>query len=95
MIARHEIDIAAPLDKVWDLHTGVGTWPAWNREMTAAKLDRARRFEQTPDGVHVMTTESFAGDPVDTDKARMQAILDQSLTGWLGRLKQKAESAKD
>ena len=41
VIARHEIDIAAPLDTVWDLHTGVDTWPAWNTEMTAAKLDGA------------------------------------------------------
>jgi hypothetical protein len=29
----------------------------------------------------VITTESFAGDPVDADPAGMQAILDNSLTG--------------
>ena len=50
------------------------------------------RFEQTPDGVHVTTTESFAGDPVDADKAGMQAILDNSLAGWIARLKHRAES---
>lgn len=136
VIAHHEIDIAAPLDAVWDLHTDVDAWPTWNGEMTAAKLDGAFapgssftwtsygftvtstiydvadhsrtlwggaaqgimgihewRFEPTPEGVHVITTESFAGDPVDTDPAGLQAILDNSLTAWLTRLKQKAESS--
>ena len=107
VIAHHEIDIAAPLGAVWDLHTDVDAWPTWNQEMTAAKLDGAfapgssftwtsygftvtstiydvadhsrtlwggtaqgimgvheSRFEPTPGGVHVITTESFAGDPV-------------------------------
>ena len=51
------------------------------------------RFAQSPAGVHVITTESFAGDPVDTDPTGMQTILDNSLTAWLTRLKQKAESS--
>jgi hypothetical protein len=42
--------------------------------------------------MHVTTTESFAGDPVDADKAGMQAILDNSLTAWIASLKQRAES---
>jgi hypothetical protein len=41
VIAHHEIDIAAPLDTVWNLHTGVDGWPGWNLEVTAAKLDGA------------------------------------------------------
>ena len=41
VIARHEIDINAPLDTVWNLHTDVDAWPAWNLEVTAAKLDGA------------------------------------------------------
>ncbi len=136
VIAHHEIDIAAPLDMVWNLHTDVDAWPAWNLEMTAAKLDGAfapgnsftwtsydftvtstiyivedhsrtlwggaaqgimgtheLRFAQSPAGVHVITTESFAGDPVDADPTGMQTILDNSLTVWLTRLKQKAESS--
>jgi hypothetical protein len=113
VIAHHEIDIAAPLEAVWDLHTDVDAWPSWNQEMTAAKLDGAFapggsftwtsygfimgvhewRFEPTPGGVQVITTESFAGDPVDTDPAGLQATLDNSLTAWLTRLKQKAESS--
>ena len=136
VIAHHEIDIRAPLDRVWNLHVNIDNWPKWNREVTAAKLngifapgnsftwtsygftvtstiyvvvDRSRilwggiaqgitgthewRFERTPEGVHVMTTESFAGGPVVADSAGMQAILDNSLRGWLARLKAQAESA--
>jgi hypothetical protein len=41
VIAHHEIDINAPLDTVWNLRTDVDAWPAWNLEVTAAKLDGA------------------------------------------------------
>ena len=126
MIAHHEIDINAPLDTVWNLHTDVDAWPAWQTDITAARLDgpfkagssftwtshgftvtssiyavaeRARtlwrganlgimgthewRFALSPAGVHVITTESWAGDPVDADPTGMQTILDNSLTAWL------------
>jgi len=134
VIANHEIDITAPLDTVWSLHTRVNAWPSWNQEMTGASLedpfeagssftwtsygftvtstiyeidDHSRtlwggeaqgitgthewRFEPTAEGVHVTTTESFAGDPVDADTAGMQTLLDNSLVTWLGRLKTEAE----
>ena len=136
VIAHHEIDIAAPLETVWNLHTDVDGWPAWNLEVTAARLDGAFapgnsltwtsydftvtstiyiaedhsrtlwggpaqgilgthqwRFAQSPAGVRVITTESFAGEPVDADPTRTQTILDNSLAAWLTRLKQKAESS--
>ena len=51
------------------------------------------RFAQSPAGVRVITTESFAGEPVDADPTRTQTILDNSLAAWLTRLKQKAESS--
>ena len=38
---RHEIDINAPLDTVWQLHTDVNNWPAWQTEITEAQLDGA------------------------------------------------------
>ena len=41
VIAHHEIDISAPLERVWDLHIQVDDWPRWNTEVTAAKLDGA------------------------------------------------------
>jgi hypothetical protein len=37
--AHHEIDINAPLDTVWRLQTDVNSWPAWQTEITAARLD--------------------------------------------------------
>ena len=136
VIARHQIDINAPLDTVWQLQTNVNNWPAWQTDITAARLDgpfepgnsftwtsygftvtstiyiaedhsrtlwggaaqgimgtHQWRFAQGPAGVHVITTESWAGGPVDADPTGMQTILDNTLTAWLTRLKQKAESS--
>lgn len=135
VITHHEIDINAPLDTVWNLHTDVDAWPPWNLEVTAAKLDGAFapgnsftwtsydltvtstiyivedhsrtlwggaaqgimgihewRFAPSPAGVQVITTESWAGDAAGADPTGMQSILDNTLTAWLTRLKQKAES---
>ena len=49
-------------------------------------------FADTPGGVQVTTTESFAGDPVDADPGAMQGMLDTSLSAWLGYLKAAAEA---
>ena len=136
VIAVHEIDIEAPLDTVWRLHTDVDAWPTWQTDITAAHIngaldpgvsfewtsygfsvtstvydltERARvlwggtsggitgihewLFSETPSGVHVTTTESFAGDPVAADASGMQTVLDASLVAWLGHLKMAAESS--
>jgi hypothetical protein len=50
------------------------------------------RFDESWDGVHVTTIESFTGDPVVADSAAMQSMLDASLTSWLAHLKAAAES---
>ena len=39
VIARHEIDIEAPLEKVWRLHADVNSWPSWHADITDASLD--------------------------------------------------------
>jgi len=39
VIARHAVDVAAPLDMVWALHTDVNAWPTWQTDITAARLD--------------------------------------------------------
>jgi hypothetical protein len=136
VIAVHEIDIDAPLDAVWRLHSDVNAWPTWQTDITAAQIDgalepgvsfdwtsygfsvtstvyalteRARvlwggtsggitgihewLFSETPSGVHVTTTESFAGDPVAADASGMQTVLDASLVAWLSHLKLAAESS--
>jgi uncharacterized protein YndB with AHSA1/START domain len=49
-------------------------------------------FVETPEGVHVSTTESFSGDPVNADREAMQNMLDSSLVAWLGQMKAKAEA---
>ena len=49
-------------------------------------------FSPTVEGVHVVTNESFAGDPVAADVAGLQSQLDASLVAWLGRLKAAAEA---
>src|SRR3954447_2315690 len=51
------------------------------------------RFAETPDGVHVVTEESFSGAPVDAARDTMQQTLDMSLGAWLGHLKRAAENA--
>ena len=49
-------------------------------------------YTQTSTGTHVATQESFSGQPVEADPTGLQTILDNTLTAWLTRLKQKAES---
>jgi Polyketide cyclase / dehydrase and lipid transport len=136
VLAHHDIDISAPLEGVWHLHTEVDRWPQWQKEVTEAHIDggfepgatfdwtsygfsvksmiyevedRSRvlwggtssgitgihewRFSETGNGVHVETTESFAGDPVESDAATMRSLLDASLVTWLGHLKAAAESS--
>ena len=136
MIAVHEVDIEAPLDTVWRLHTDVNAWPRWQTDITGAHIDAAFEpgvsfdwtsygfsvtstvydlaarsrvlwggtsggitgvhewlFSETPGGVHVTTSESFAGESVEADAPGMQTVLDASLVAWLGHLKVAAESS--
>ena len=57
---RHEIDINAPLETVWRLHTDVNNWPAWQTEITEARLDGAfqpgNSFKWTSYGFTVVST---------------------------------------
>jgi hypothetical protein len=52
-------------------------------------------FEGTPEGVHVVTNESFSGAPVDADRKNMQQLLDASLVTWLDHPKRTAEAVPD
>ena len=58
--ARHETDISAPLEIVWRLHADVGGWPAWQKDVTAARLHGAFEaggvFEWTSYGFTVTST---------------------------------------
>ncbi|GAA2390166.1 SRPBCC family protein [Nonomuraea africana] len=39
VIVRRHITVAAPLRRVWDLHTDVSSWPSWQSDITAASAD--------------------------------------------------------
>ena len=60
VIAVHEIDIEAPLDTVWRLHTDVNAWPRWLTDITAAQIDGALApgvsFDWTSYGFSVTST---------------------------------------
>jgi uncharacterized membrane protein len=49
-------------------------------------------FHPTATGTRVVTTESFAGKPVDDNLELMQGILDTTLPFWLAALKAEAET---
>jgi len=60
VIAVHEIEIEAPLDTVWRLHTDVNAWPTWQTEITDAHiegtLEPGRSFDWTSYGFSVTST---------------------------------------
>ena len=41
VVAHHSVDIAAPLENAWRLHTDVNRWPEWQTDITAAHADGA------------------------------------------------------
>ena len=60
VLARHEIDIRAPLDTVWQLHADVNAWPMWQTDITAAHLEGefepGATFAWTSSGLSVSST---------------------------------------
>jgi uncharacterized membrane protein len=39
IVVRHEIEIDAPLERVWKLHTQVNRWPEWQQAITSARIE--------------------------------------------------------
>lgn len=74
VLARHEIDIRAPLDTVWQLHTDVNAWPTWQTDITAAHLDGefepGASFAWTASGLSITST--------------IYGVTDRSRTLWGG-----------
>src|SRR5215472_15172482 len=75
VIARHQIDINAPLATVWRLHTDVNNWPAWQTDITAARLDDGP-FEPG----HSFTWTSYGFTVVST----IYAVAERARTLWGG-----------
>ena len=74
VVTHHQVDIAAPLDVVWHLHTDVNSWPSWNREVTAAKIEG--EFE---------TGNSFTWTSWDvTVTSTIHVVEEHSRTLWSG-----------
>ncbi|MEU2349235.1 SRPBCC family protein [Modestobacter sp. NPDC049651] len=70
VLAHHEIDVAAPLDVVWSLHTDVNAWPGWQTDITEAHLEgpleRGTSFAWSSSGLRVTSTVYAL-----TDRARV------------------------
>jgi hypothetical protein len=74
VVTHHQIEIAAPLDLVWHLHTDVNKWPSWNLEITAAKIEG--EFEEG---------NSFTWTSWDvTVTSTIRVVEDHARTLWSG-----------
>jgi hypothetical protein len=74
VLAHHEIDISAPVSRVWALHQDVNAWPAWQSDITAAQLNGAF----APGGSFTWTSFGF------TVTSTVYAVHDQSRVLWGG-----------
>ena len=71
-----------------------GTRILWGGDANGITGIHEWTFTDSPTGVHVTTTESFAGAPVEADVSDMQMLLDQSLVAWLEQLKAQPKRAE-
>jgi hypothetical protein len=74
VLAHHEIDISAPVSRVWALHQDVNAWPARQSDITAAQLNGAF----APGGSFTWTSFGF------TVTSTVYAVQDQSRVLWGG-----------
>ena len=74
VLAHHEIDISAPVSRVWILHQDVNAWPTWQSDITAAQLNGAF----APGGSFTWTSFGF------TVTSTVYAVQDQSRVLWGG-----------
>ena len=74
VIVHHEIDINAPLETIWRLQTDVNNWPAWQTDITAARLDGP--FE--PGNSFTWTSYGF------TVTSTIYAVAERTRTLWGG-----------
>jgi uncharacterized protein YndB with AHSA1/START domain len=70
----------------------VGSRVVWRGTSGGITGNHEWLFRTTPKGTRVITTESFAGAPVEANVTQMQSILDDTLPFWLARLKDRSEA---
>ncbi|MDX3322857.1 SRPBCC family protein [Streptomyces sp. ME03-5684b] len=60
VISRHSIRIAAPIDRVWQLHTDIDGWPRWQTDIGSARADgpvaSGSTFHWTTAGLSISST---------------------------------------
>jgi uncharacterized protein YndB with AHSA1/START domain len=39
VVSAHEIEIDAPIDRVWEVLTAIQAWPAWNPDVKSVSID--------------------------------------------------------
>ncbi len=70
VIARHEIDVAAPLATVWSLHTDVSAWPNWQSDIDSATIGQLLApgvtFTWSTFGLDITSTVYAAEEPYRT-----------------------------
>ncbi len=70
-----EIEIQAPVDKVWDIQTNIDAWPEWQPEISEAKLDSSLK----PDASFVWKSGGFK--LIST----IGKVSKNSFIGWTGK----------
>ncbi|MEN3265467.1 hypothetical protein [Pseudonocardia sp.] len=92
--------LAAPLRTVWQLHTDINSWPTWNGEVFAARLDGPLAAPSS------FTATTAAGLLADTDLrprcdeehqvpgkvSQVASRLHEAVERWLDQLQPEAES---
>jgi uncharacterized protein YndB with AHSA1/START domain len=73
--AKKEIEIIAPVEKVWALLTGIDDWPRWQPDVTRAglrgDLTSGVDFEWNAKGVNITST--------------IKQIVPRQIIGWTGK----------
>lgn len=60
IISRHEIDIQAPVEVVWEIQTDINAWPQWRSAVTSASfqntLQPGSQFKWEDSGLKITST---------------------------------------
>lgn len=68
VISRHSITIAAPVNRIWEIHTDVAAWPSWQEDITTVRIDGSlsigKSFTWETSGIDAeITSEVYALEP--------------------------------
>lgn len=60
IISRHDIEINAPIEVVWNIQTDINSWPQWRPKVTSASLSEpikpGARFKWEDSGLKIVST---------------------------------------